>query len=218
MQIHREGFHTITWLFILAGLLTTLIWQFIDNNLLSISLIVLIWIGWLFIVRFFRSPKRVITDRPNAIISPADGLVVSVEKQYEPEFFQNHLTKISIFMSGNDIHINWVPYSGRITYFKYHPGKNLFARRPKSSDMNERTSIVIEQSPGHTILVKQIAGFMARRVVSYVTPGHEVTQGHELGFIKFGSRVEIFLPEEFKVTVKPGQKVVGTQTQLAILP
>ncbi|MCD6347286.1 MAG: phosphatidylserine decarboxylase, partial [Bacteroidales bacterium] len=161
MQIHREGYHIITWLFILAGLLTTLIWQFLGNKFVSISATALIWVGWLFIVRFFRSPDRLVVDKPNTVFSPADGLVVSVQQETEPEYFQQATNKISIFMSGNDIHINWVPFSGRVVYFKYHPGKNLFARRPKSSELNERTSIVIEKTPDQSILVRQIAGFMA---------------------------------------------------------
>lgn len=215
MHIHREGYRTIAWLFVLAGFLTFLIWHFIETNLISIPIIIPIWVGWFFIVRFFRSPDRKLVNNPDSVISPADGLVVSVKQETESEYFQQATNKISIFMSGNDIHINWVPFSGRVVYFKYHPGRNLFARRPKSSELNERTSIVIEKTPDQSILVRQIAGVMARRVVSYVAPGSEIMQGQELGFIKFGSRVDIFLPERFKIMVKQGQRVVGTQTLLA---
>ncbi|MBT3241500.1 MAG: phosphatidylserine decarboxylase family protein [Bacteroidetes bacterium] len=216
MQIHKEGFHTITWMFILAGLTTTLLWHYLDNTLISALISLPIWAGWVFILRFFRNPNRPVIENNNDLLAPADGLIVEVREHNETEFFNKQVTKISIFMSGYDIHVNWIPISGQVTYFKYHPGKKLFARHPKSSEENERTTLAIENSADKSVLVKQIAGLMARRVVAYIKAGDEVKQGQEMGFIKFGSRVELFLPDGFQVMVKPGQRVIGTKTRLAI--
>jgi phosphatidylserine decarboxylase len=214
MRIHREGYSTVlplTFVFLLAVLLIWLIhisfWAKIGTSFILMSFL-------LFVFRFFRRPDRVPVKDSSKIISPADGLVVSVTQEFEPEYFKNSRLKIAIFMSGNDVHINWSPIEGQIPYYVYHPGKHLLARNPKSSDMNEKNSIVIQDGK-NSLLMKQIAGIMARRVVSYVKPGIQISQGDEIGFIKLGSRVEIFLPEDTKVLVQPGQKVIGRQTILA---
>lgn len=171
--------------------------------------------GFSFTLLFFRNPNRTMELIDNGILAPADGLVVAVQEEEETEYFNDKRIRISIFMSGKDVHVNWIPVSGEISYFKYYSGKHFFARNPKSSRLNEHTSIGIVTTGGNQLLVKQIAGIMARRVVSYVKSGQTFTQGDELGFIKLGSRVDLFLPLNCQVKVTPGQKVSGRQTLLA---
>ena len=170
---------------------------------------------FLFVVRFFRKPKRVLITDDNTIYAPADGTVMVIEETNEDEYFKDKRIQVSIFMSVWNVHINWFPISGIIKYFKYHPGKFLVARLPKSSTENERTSIVLEDKNKRQILVRQIAGIIARRIISYAKEGVEVSQNTELGFIRFGSRVDVFLPLDAKVQVKLGQKTIGTQTVVA---
>lgn len=170
---------------------------------------------YLFFVQFFRTPKRIIPDIPHSILSPADGTVVVIEKTFEKEYFKDDRIQISIFMSPLDVHLNRIPFNGRITYLKYHPGDYLVAWHPKSSELNERNSIVIKDEESREILMRQIAGAVARRIVSYVKPGQIVKKGEELGFIKFGSRMDIFLPLDSVVNVKIDQKVKGGKSLLA---
>jgi len=218
MRIHKEGYSTLGLFLIIGGGLTTLVWSFITSLWICLLLTLIIVSGFVFTITFFRSPIRTISLSENSIISPADGLIVAVEEEKETEFFNDNRIRISIFMSGKDVHVNWIPVSGEICYFKYYSGKHLFAKNPKSSNLNEHTSIGIQTNGNNQLLIKQIAGIMARRVVSYVQPGQSVIQGDELGFIKLGSRVDLFLPMHSKVIVSPGQRVSGKQTILARLP
>jgi phosphatidylserine decarboxylase len=167
-------------------------------------------------IRFFRVPRRSIAPVEDLILAPADGKVVVIEKVYEDEFLKKECIQVSIFMSIYNVHVNWFPMKGKVKAFKYHPGKYLVARHPKSSELNERTSILME-SGSREILVRQIAGFVARRIVCYAGAGKEVSQDEELGFIKFGSRLDLFLPLDAKIMTELGQKTKGGITPIAHL-
>src|SRR5690606_30868098 len=167
------------------------------------------------IVQFFRSPKRTIHIDDNAVLCPADGKIVVIEETEETEYFNDKRLQISIFMSPTNVHVNRNPISGIVSYFKYHPGKFLVAWHPKSSTENERTTVVVQNSNNVEVLFRQIAGALARRIVWYVKEGDAVQQGEEFGFIKFGSRVDVFLPVGTKVNVNIGDKVVGGKTVIA---
>ncbi len=171
----------------------------------------------LFVLRFFRKPTRHTSYREGVMYAPADGTVVAIEETTEEEYFQDKRLQISIFMSVWDVHINWYPASGTITWYRYHPGKYLVARHPKSSVLNERTSVVLKTDKGQEVLFRQIAGYVARRVVCYAREKQRVKTSDELGFIKFGSRVDIFLPPGTEVPLKIGQKVKGSVTEIARL-
>lgn len=174
-------------------------------------------LAFLLLLQFFRSPFRNLLTHEDLIIAPADGKVVVIEDVHEPEFFKDTRRQISIFMSPINVHITRNPVSGVVKYFKYHPGNYFVAWHPKSSTKNERTTVVVTSSVGADILFRQIAGAMARRIVWYVTEGDEVNQGEEFGFIKFGSRVDIFVPVDTTIKVKIGEKTKGGQTVIAQL-
>lgn len=169
---------------------------------------------FILIIRFFRIPNRVSLTNKNEIIAPADGKVVAIEKLHEDEYFKDERIVVSIFMSIHNVHINWFPIAGVVKYFKYHPGKYYVAWNPKSSQLNERSTIVIK-SGNKEILVRQIAGFVARRIVCYANPGRKVNQSEELGFIKFGSRLDVYLPIDSNILVKLGDKTIGGSSSIA---
>ena len=182
----------------------------------------LIWFGsgvilcfWFFIVAFFREPRRVLIHDDDLIFSPCDGRVVVTEVVMETEHLKCEMMQISIFMSVTNVHINWVPVSGVVEYFKYHPGRFLVAWHPKSSTENERTTTVIKTHSGEYVFFRQVAGFIARRIVSYMKVGGEVTQNKISGFIKFGSRIDLLIPKDSKLLVEIGDRVIGTQTPIA---
>jgi phosphatidylserine decarboxylase len=181
---------------------------------LKVPAIIASLLFWLFILRFFRDPKRGVPEE-GSVYAPADGRVVVVEETTESEYFKDERIQVSIFMSVWDVHINWYPASGSLSYYKYHPGKYLVARHPKSSTLNERNTVVIKTTRGTEILVRQIAGILARRIIPYAARGKSVKLGDEMGFIRFGSRVDIFLPAGTEILVKRGQKVRGLITALA---
>ena len=169
-------------------------------------------------VRFFRVPIwRKTTIEENAVLSPADGIVAANEEVLEDEYFHDKRRQLSIFMSIYDVHINFFPFDGTVTYYKYHPGKFLLAFNPKSSTDNEHNTIILKDTKGREILVRQIAGFVARRIVCALEPGDQAIVGEELGMIRFGSRVDVFLPLDAEVKVKIGDKTVGKETVLAKL-
>jgi len=209
-MVHREGKT-----YIIIGSITVIIFSILMmnttgmSNILCIIFQVLSFIFLLFSLQFFRNPKRSITQIDDDIIyAPADGKVVVIEETEESEYFNDRRLQVSIFMSPLNVHANRVPISGKVAYSKYHKGKYLFAWHPKSSTENERTTTVIKQGQKE-ILVRQIAGAVARRIKNYVKEGQDVTQGEELGFIKFGSRADIFLPLGTKVNVEINQMVKG---------
>lgn len=216
MTIHREGFKILFWLFIsFAAVNLAIVYFFPEHEMLHSGLIIGCVIFYLLILQFFRSPKRKINVGDKYIIAPADGKVVVIEEVQETEYFNDMRRQVSIFMSPVNVHINRNPISGIVTYFKYHAGKYLVAWHPKSSTENERTTIVLHHKNHGSILIRQIAGALAKRIVWYLNAGEEVKQGEELGFIKFGSRVDLFLPLDAKVKVNIGEKTRGGETVVA---
>ena len=171
--------------------------------------------GWL--MYFFRDPHRVIFQQAACVLAPADGKIVAIQKVYENEYLQDNRIQVSVFMSPFNVHVNRNPISGIVKFFKYHSGKYLVAWHPKSSVNNERTTIVVEHAQGVQVLFRQIAGFLARRIKFYLQEGEQVYQGSEFGFIKFGSRVDVFLPLNVKLKVSLGEKVKGGISVLAEL-
>lgn len=216
MRIHREGIPTITITTILVGLLVFVSNKYISSEYCTVEYIVnAMLIGcWLFILSFFRIPNRTFHYGENEIVSPADGKVVVIEEVFDEEYFKEKRLQISVFMSPANVHVNRYPIDGEVIYSKYHPGKYLVAWDPKSSTDNERHSIVMKNSKA-TVLVKQIAGALARRIVNYATVGSSVKQNEELGFIKFGSRVDLLLPLDAKPAVNIGDTVKNGISVLA---
>ena len=216
MTIHKEGRPIVALFFIVLIAINLLVYYFVSSNLIVTWILgIASFLFFLFIVRFFRKPNRPLITDDNTIYAPADGTVMVIEETIEDEFFKDKRIQVSIFMSVWDIHINWFPITGIIKYFKYHPGKFLAAWLPKSSTENERTTVVLEDKNKRQILVRQIAGILARRIISYAKEGIEAKQNSELGFIRFGSRVDVFLPLDAKINVQLGQKTKGTQTVVA---
>lgn len=218
MTIHKEGYTslaiTILFIFVLNALI-----QFYMPTAHTLKWIVYIFSGALFLIilQFFRSPFFDIETAENTILCPADGKVVVIEETEETEFLKDKRIQLSVFMSPVNVHVNRNPITGVVSYFKYHKGKYLVAWHPKSSTENERTTIAIENSKGVTVLFRQIAGALARRIVWYVKEGDIVDQGQQFGFIKFGSRVDVFLPLGTKILVNIGDAVKGGRTVLAEL-
>jgi len=213
VKIHKEGRSIIYFSLLIIISLSISSWILLPINLAIISEIVLLSI-LILIFRFFRIPSRQYTYDENSVIAPADGKVVAIEEVYEQEYFNDKRIQISIFMSIHNVHINWYPISGIITFFKYHQGKYLLARHPKSSELNERTSMVIKNDHNE-ILLRQIAGYVARRVICYAKKGLTVKQNNELGFIKFGSRVDLFLPLNTDIHVNINDLAKGGYTKIA---
>ncbi|MFN6946268.1 MAG: phosphatidylserine decarboxylase family protein [Cytophagaceae bacterium] len=204
------------WLFVALTALSLLIFYFFpENTHLQTATVVVSVFSYLLILQFFRSPSRKIIINDKHVIAPADGKVVVIEEVMETEYFNDRRRQVSIFMSPINVHINRNPITGVVAYFKYHAGKYLVAWHPKSSLENERTTIVIQGRNNHPVLIRQIAGALAKRIVWYLKAGEEVKQGEELGFIKFGSRVDLLLPMEAKIKVNIGQKTRGGETIVA---
>lgn len=214
MRIHREGYGIILgstlFLVVVNGLLTYFNAPILAQQIsLSISLVF-----YLLVVQFFRDPQRTTPQGENLIIAPADGKVVVIEEVTEPEYFKGTRKQVSIFMSPINVHVNRVPVSGEVVYSEYHPGKYLVAWHPKSSTENERTTVVIKNNRGE-ILFRQIAGALAKRIVNYAKPGSKYQMGQEYGFIKFGSRIDLFLPLDAEITVNLNEKTIGGETIIA---
>lgn len=218
MTIHKEGYTSIA---------LTVLFIFVLNALLQFFLPETSWLHWavyifsfllfIIILQFFRSPGISISTHDRHVICPADGKVVVIEETEETEFLKDRRIQLSIFMSPINVHVNRYPIAGIVKYFKYHPGKFLVAWHPKSSTENERTTVVVENERGIAVLFRQIAGAMARRIVCYAKEGEEAEQGGQFGFIKFGSRVDVFLPLGTAINVKLGDTVKGGITVLAEL-
>jgi len=216
MTIHKEGYSSIAWATILFGIINILSFYFISYSYPALSWI--IFIGTLalliFLISFFRIPKRQLFAGEDSVIAPADGKVVTIEEVEADEYFADKRIQVSIFMSPLNVHVNRNPVSGNILYSEYHKGKYLVAWHPKSSTENERHTVVYK-SNGKELLIKQIAGALAKRIVNYLQAGQQVKQGDEMGFIKFGSRVDVLLPLNAKVQVKIGENVKGGITVIA---
>lgn len=218
MTIHREGrLLLFILLIVFFGLNWAIVYYFPSNAVLQNSIIGASIIFYLIILQFFRNPIFTITKNDKHIIAPADGKVVVIEETEETEYLKGKRKQISIFMSPVNVHVNRMPVGGVISFFKYHPGKYLVAWHPKSSTENERTTVVVKTKNGVEILFRQIAGALARRIKWYVKEGQTLAQGDEFGFIKFGSRVDIFLPLDAKVVVNIGDLTKGGRTVIAEL-
>jgi phosphatidylserine decarboxylase len=216
MNLHREGYKivlisTLLFVGVLYGLSALAATQWLIY-LLGLPLLVL----YILIIRFFRNPPRPADQTENGIVSPCDGKVVVIEEVEETEYFKDKRIQISVFMSPLNVHVNRNPIAGIVSYFKYHPGKYLVAWHPKSSTENERTTAVIKSDSGVEILFRQIAGAVARRIRWYIKPQDKVGKGEEMGFIKFGSRVDIFVPLGTDIKVELEQKVTASETLLAV--
>jgi len=218
MTLHREGYKYIAIATVVFALVAYLNQRFLlDIWWLFWPIQVIFFLLWLWIVWFFRIPNRTFTHGENLVIAPADGKVVVIEETFEPEYFKDKRLQVSIFMSPLNVHVNRSPIAGEVKYMKYHPGKYLVAWHPKSSTENERTTVVVGNA-NNTLLMRQIAGALARRICYYVKEGQQLKQNEEFGFIRFGSRVDIYFPLNTQIDVKIGQIVEGGMTVLAKMP
>ena len=220
MKINKEGYRIIA----ISGLICLVLWGLLYyfqshhyGTVLLITSGVILFSFWLFIIAFFREPRRVKIHDEDLIFSPCDGRVVVTEVVHEDEYMNEEMMQISIFMSVTNIHMNWLPVGGVVEYFKYHPGRFLIAWHPKSSTENERTTTVVKMNNGKSVLFRQVAGLIARRIVSYIKVGQPVKQNDVFGFIKFGSRIDVLVPKDCELLVEIGDPVKGSQTPLARL-
>ena len=218
MTLHREGRTLLfTSLLIVLGINGLVAYFFPENVYLRETIVVITSLFYLIILQFFRVPKRVTEINPKHIIAPADGKVVVIEETIETEYFKGPRRQVSIFMSPINVHVNFNPISGIVSYCKYLPGKFLAASHPKSSTENERTTYVVKRENGTEVLFRQIAGALAKRICWYAKEGDAVVQGTEFGFIKFGSRIDIYLPLDAEICVNIDDKPVGGETVIAKL-
>ncbi len=216
IRIHKEGRGLLLVLLFSLAAVTAAVYLWWPVGLLGVGLVAAVF--FLLILQFFRNPVRHIPRLEEGLVyAPADGKVVVIERTQEPEYFRDERLQLSIFMSPINVHVNRSPVRGVVKYFRYHPGKYLVAWHPKSSTENERTTTVIATAGGQEILLRQIAGALAKRIVNYLKTGDQVEQGGEIGFIKFGSRVDLYLPLGSQIEVGIGEAVKGNQTVVARL-
>lgn len=217
MRLHREG-HGLIALAVVTGavLVWIVVWLGAPDWAVRLMLLLAV-VDVVLVAQFFRIPARTVAAKEGEVLCPSDGKVVVIEEVEEPEVFGDKRIQVSIFMSPFNVHAQWSPIEGEVSHTKYHPGKYLVAWHPKSSTENERTTLVIQGERG-SVLFRQIAGAVARRIRWYIQPGQRVDIGEEVGFIKFGSRIDVFLPLGSNVHVELGQKVKGRETVLATLP
>jgi len=217
MKINKEGSSTILASFLFTALLAFLLFYFSGITVWTVIIASIPLLLSIFFISFFREPVRHPAGDSHLVTAPADGKIVIIKEVEEPEYFQGKRLQVSVFMSFFNVHINWVPITGSVSFFKYHPGNYLVAWHPKSSTKNERTTVVFKNEEGTEVLCRQIAGLFARRVVCYAEYQKNMKSGEKLGFIKFGSRADLFLPLDTKVNVKIGDKVTGSETIVAEL-
>ena len=214
-MFHKEGAQSILIGIVFTAVVLLLSDKFIDLNWLKMAIQISAFVLLIIILQFFRNPKRSVFPNENQILAPVDGKVVVIEEVYEGEFFKDKRIQVSIFMSPINVHVTRYALSGLVKFSKYHPGKFLVAWHPKASEENERTTVVIENKTFGAILYRQIAGALARRIVNYAEEGMQVIQGEDAGFIKFGSRVDLFLPLGTPINVALNQKAIGGKTVIA---
>lgn len=214
-MFHREGHKIILTALIVLIILALSSHFFLDDEILKKVFISIFIVIFLLIIQFFRNPKRTILADNNQVLSPVDGKVVVIEEVFDKEYFNEKRLQVSVFMSPINVHVTRYPVGGKVVYSKYHPGKYLVAWHPKSSEENERTTVVVKNKTFGEVLHRQIAGALAKRIVNYAEVGSKISQGSDSGFIKFGSRVDVLLPLDVKVNVKLNQKVKGGITILA---
>jgi len=212
MKVHKAGIGTINYATAILAALILISWFFITDQVLKISILAFAAFVYFLIVQFFRYPQRTVKQNENAILSPADGTICEIKDVVENEYLKTKCLQVSIFMSPTNVHINWIPVPGQVTYMKHKDGEFYAAFKDKSAEENERTTTAVKIKDGREIVMKQIAGAMARRIINYVTVGDVVDQTTELGFIRFGSRVDLYLPLGTKLNVKLREKVKGSQT------
>lgn len=218
VKIHREGTNVLIPLFVVLAALNVPVWLFLPPVILPLLLSALSFTVYIFVFNFFRCPKRHYPGpRPNHVVSSVDGRVVAIERVYESEWLKSEAIMVSVFMSPLNVHANWFPVDGTVDYVAHHEGRFLSAYLPKASTDNERSTVGITMNNGCRIVVRQIAGAMARRIVTYASPGEEADIDDHLGFIKFGSRVDIYLPIDANVLLKIGENTTGGITPLAIV-
>jgi phosphatidylserine decarboxylase len=218
-MFHKEGNSTILIGTVLLAGVSAAAWFFIPEiQWLKITLTLICLFFWIIILQFFRNPARPLPKIDNnTVYAPADGKVVVIEESHETEILGEKYIQISVFMSPLNVHVNRHPVSGKISYYRYHAGKFLMAWNPKSSTENERTTVLYELDNGKKVLVRQVAGFLARRIICYAKEGSIARQGEELGFIRFGSRVDVYVPIGSEIKIKIGETSIGNKTVLAIL-
>ena len=218
VKIHHEGTSVLISLMAILLIINIPLWLWVRPFVWAIAVTVISAVLYLVAVNFFRSPRRTfIGDRHNEVVSSADGTVVALEETFEDEFLHCRCIQLSVFMSLFNVHANWFPVDGEVTYVKHHPGRFMAAYLPKSSTENERSTVVIRTPEGQPILMRQIAGAMARRIVTYARPGDEASVEDHMGFIKFGSRIDLYLPLGTEILTNIGAKTTGGITQVARL-
>ena len=218
MKIHKEGHLIIIYSFVIFALINTALYYLAGKSLLFFFFLIVSSSLFLLVLNFFRSPRRVFSENTeNMVVAPADGTIVVVEEVMENEYFKEKKLQVSIFMSLFNAHVNWIPVDGKIIHSSHQKGRFVAAYLPKSSTENERSTVVIQRDNGDHILVRQIAGAMAKRIVTYAKADQECHINEQLGFIKFGSRVDLFLPLDAEVKVKMDEEVKGNQTVIALL-
>lgn len=218
-KIHREGTNILIILLAVLLLVNAPLWIWLlDYIWIPITMLVASTIFYLLVVNFFRSPHRnFLGNTENVVVASADGKVVALEEVYEPEYLKCNCIQLSVFMSPMNVHANWFPVDGEVVYYKHHPGRFMAAYLPKSSTENERSTVVIRTKDGQLVLMRQVAGAMARRIVTYARPGDEASIEDHMGFIKFGSRVDLYLPTSTTIEVKLGDKTIGGITEVGRL-
>lgn len=214
-MFHKEGHKIILFTAIFLIAVNTMTYLFVNTYWVKFSILAISIVIFLLILQFFRNPKRLIQMNNVEVLAPVDGKVVVIEEVFEKEYFKDKRLQVSIFMSPINVHVTRYPIGGTIKYSKYHPGKFLVAWHPKSSEENERTTVVVENPVIGEVLYRQVAGAMAKRIVNYAQEGQEVLQGSDSGFIKFGSRVDVYLPLNTNITVKLNDKVIGGKSVIA---
>jgi phosphatidylserine decarboxylase len=212
MKVHKAGIKTIYFATAVLAAIILLSWFFITDTVIKVAILSASAVVYILIIQFFRYPQRTIVSDEKLILSPADGKVCDIKEFVENEYLKTKCLQISIFMSPTNVHINWIPVPGKVTYMKHKDGEFYAAFKDKSAEENERTTTAIQMKDGREIVMRQIAGAMARRIINYVSVGDQVNQATEVGFIRFGSRVDLFLPLNTKLNIKLGDKVTGSQT------
>ncbi len=218
VKIHHEGTNIIIILFFILLAINVPVWMFVESSITPIIVTSLSAVLFLLVVNFFRSPRRYFKgDRENVVVSSADGKVVALEETFESEYLNRKVIQLSVFMSVFNVHANWFPVDGEVIMSKHHSGRFMAAYLPKSSTENERSTVVIRAKNGQEILMRQVAGAMAKRIVTYAQPGYEASIEDHMGFIKFGSRIDLYLPLDADIKVKIGDITTGGITEVARL-
>ena len=212
MKVHKAGLTTINYATALLAGLILISWFFITDLTIKTGMLVVATAVYILIIQFFRYPQRTVNHNENVILSPADGKICVIKETFENEYLNTKCLQVSIFMSPTNVHINWIPVPGEVTYMKHKDGEFYAAFKDKSAEENERTTTAVKMSDGREIVMSQVAGAMARRIINYVKVGDTVDQSTELGFIRFGSRVDLYLPLNTQLQVKINDKVKGSQT------